>query len=276
MKFPTRCIMDVAGFFMLYFRYMRRLMTVLCLLHAGILSAQTDAPNKTDKEGRRKGEWVICMDADTYFLDSCDANTASYYTVKFSKAVCWVNPVIYLLDRELKLTHEFIADHLAGYEDKQEYARALLAYNLGVTTRVLTNNFYQSSTIKNRIIILQKTTSISSTWLRLAMVLPLFLGFSFMNGAQAQSSEEVLTEVDKMPEFKGGTDGLIAYLGEEITYPEKAKKNGVEGKIFVQFTIDKKGRVKDATVIKGASAPLVEEALRVINNMPDYARLDPR
>lgn len=72
---------------MLYFRFMRRLLTVLCLLLSGFLSAQTDAPNKTDKEGRRTGEWVICMDADTYFLDTCDARTVSYYKVKFRKGV---------------------------------------------------------------------------------------------------------------------------------------------------------------------------------------------
>ncbi len=199
------------------------------------------------------------------------------------KALCWFNPVVYLLEKELRLVHEYIADSVAGNEKKAAYSKALLAYNMGVPTHLLTNNFYQPSTIKSRIIMLQKTTSMKSTLIRLVVIVPMFLAFSFFNSVRAQSNEstptavsvkgddiQVMKEVEKMPEFKGGTDGLIAYLSKEIVYPEIAREKGVEGNIVVQFVVDKEWNVRDAVVIKGASAPLDEEALRVVNAMPRW------
>jgi len=189
---------------------------------------------------------------------------------EFIKAIFWINPIVHLLERELKLVHEYIADSIACNENRADYSKALLAYNLGVSAQVLTNNFYQLSTIKNRIIMLQKTTSVHSSIFRLLLILPMFLAFSFINSAQAQSTDEVMKEVEIMPEYKGGTDGLFEYLGNEIKYPKKSKDKGEEGKVFVQFTVSKKGKVKDVEVIKGVSELLDAEALRVIKGMDDW------
>ena len=49
---------------------------------------------------------------------------------------------------------------------------------------------------------------------------------------------DVYTEVDKQPEFNGGREGLISYLGANIVYPEEAKLKGIEGKVMVNFVVD--------------------------------------
>jgi protein TonB len=77
-------------------------------------------------------------------------------------------------------------------------------------------------------------------------------------------------EVDKQPEFKGGMEALFSYMMEEVKYPKEAANAGVEGKVFVEFTVTKEGKIKDAKVAKGAEESLDKEALRVVNAMPDW------
>jgi TonB family protein len=57
---------------------------------------------------------------------------------------------------------------------------------------------------------------------------------------------------------------------EEVKYPKEAANAGVEGKVFVEFTVTKEGKIKDAKVAKGAEESLDKEALRVVNAMPDW------
>jgi len=71
---------------------------------------------------------------------------------------------------------------------------------------------------------------------------------------------EIFVAVEEMPVLIGGIEGIAARL----RYPEIAQKAGVEGRVFVQFVINKEGRVEDAVVIKGQGAGLDEEALRVV------------
>lgn len=73
--------------------------------------------------------------------------------------------------------------------------------------------------------------------------------------------------VEKMPEFKGS---LNKYLSENITYPTKAKRMGSEGKVYIQFLVNKKGEIKDVTILRGVNKWLDEEALRVVKSMPNW------
>ncbi|MEX0748017.1 MAG: M56 family metallopeptidase [Rhodothermales bacterium] len=90
--------------------------------------------------------------------------------------------------------------------------------------------------------------------------------------AKAPSAPQVSDDgtyaiVDQMPELIGGLQGLMTGL----KYPEIASKAGIEGRVVVQFTVDKQGAVKDAHVVTGMGAGLDEEALRVIRQ----ARFEP-
>ncbi|MBA7548856.1 hypothetical protein ES705_41324 [subsurface metagenome] len=93
----------------------------------------------------------------------------------------------------------------------------------------------------------------------------------------------VFFKVDEMPDFQGkGIEGFGEFIIENIKYPEEARKKKLEGKIYVQFIIDKEGFVKDAIVMRATTnlppreakkinAPSLEkEALRVINSSPKW------
>jgi len=82
--------------------------------------------------------------------------------------------------------------------------------------------------------------------------------------------ETIFDVVEEMPEFIGGIEKLYEYLGNNINYPEQAKDFSIQGKVFVQFVVWKDGSIKDVKVIKGTHKLLDKEALRVINNMPNW------
>lgn len=73
--------------------------------------------------------------------------------------------------------------------------------------------------------------------------------------------------VEKMPQFKGS---LNKYLSKNLTYPTKAKQIGAEGKVFVQFVVNKKGEIKNVKILRGVNKWLDEEAIRVVKAMPNW------
>ena len=83
-----------------------------------------------------------------------------------------------------------------------------------------------------------------------------------------EEREEIFVYVQDMPEFPGGTEALFQYLARNVRYPEIARINGVEGRVFVQFVVNKKGEITQASVTRGVDPSLDREALRVVNAMP--------
>ncbi|BAX81878.1 cell envelope biogenesis protein TonB [Labilibaculum antarcticum] len=83
-----------------------------------------------------------------------------------------------------------------------------------------------------------------------------------------KSKEYVL--VEKMPQFTEANGHLRRYIARKIQYPVLAADQGYEGQVFVQFVVTTDGSVAKAKVIKGANVELNKEALRVINNMPNW------
>ena len=79
----------------------------------------------------------------------------------------------------------------------------------------------------------------------------------------APLADEVFAVVDEMPEIQGG---LVA-LHREIQYPEAAKDSGIEGRVVVQFVVDKQGNVVEPSVVKGIGGGCDEEALRAVQAM---------
>ncbi len=86
----------------------------------------------------------------------------------------------------------------------------------------------------------------------------------------AENKETIYVHVKQMPEFRSGKDGLGKYLLTKTQYPEEAKKKGIKGSVPVRFIVDKKGKIRDAKVLKGLGYGCDEEALRVINEMPNW------
>lgn len=73
-----------------------------------------------------------------------------------------------------------------------------------------------------------------------------------------------------MPTFKGGVEGLMKYLSNNINYPRDAIKKSLEGKVFMSFIVDKKGIVRNVKLLKGIWPSIDAEAFRVVNQMPAW------
>ncbi len=83
--------------------------------------------------------------------------------------------------------------------------------------------------------------------------------------------QTIFTVVEQMPEFPdGGIAGLMQFLSKNIKYPTIAQENGVQGRVSVQFVVNKDGSIVDATVLRGVDPYLDKEALRVIGTMPKW------
>jgi TonB family protein len=83
-------------------------------------------------------------------------------------------------------------------------------------------------------------------------------------------NNNVFRIVESAPQFVGGQEGLIKFLGKNLRYPETAKKAGVQGKVVVKFIIEADGTVSKPEIVKGVNKELDEEAIRVIKKMPKW------
>lgn len=82
--------------------------------------------------------------------------------------------------------------------------------------------------------------------------------------------DEVFIVVENPPMFPGGEKELMRYLSQNIIYPSIAQEMGIQGKVYVQFVVNKNGEVINISIVKGIDKSLNEEALRVVQNMPKW------
>jgi len=80
----------------------------------------------------------------------------------------------------------------------------------------------------------------------------------------------IFTVVESMPEFPGGQPKLYTYLGEHIKYPVMAKESGIQGKVFVTFVVETDGSITDVRLLRGIGGGCDEEAIRVVQSMPNW------
>ena len=87
-----------------------------------------------------------------------------------------------------------------------------------------------------------------------------------------KDKEGVYNKAQVMPQFPGGQNALATYVNNHVEYPQQAIDNNTTGTVMVSFVVDEKGKVTDAHVIGNQLAKdgLNLEAVRVVNNMPDW------
>ena len=85
-----------------------------------------------------------------------------------------------------------------------------------------------------------------------------------------EAVEEVFTVVEQMPQFPGGEAALMKYLQSHINYPPMAAENGVQGRVVIQFVVDKTGRVGEVKVVRNVDKDLDREAVRVCQSLPKF------
>lgn len=89
-------------------------------------------------------------------------------------------------------------------------------------------------------------------------------------GNMSAGEEEVLKQVEEMPQFPGGEKAMIAFLIENLRYPDAAMKAKEQGYVVVRFVVDKTGKVVSPEIVKGVSPELDAEAVRVVSSMPAF------
>jgi periplasmic protein TonB len=81
---------------------------------------------------------------------------------------------------------------------------------------------------------------------------------------------KVYTYVGEWPEFVGGREAMLKFIGKNFKYPRDAEQKGIEGRVVVGFTVDKTGAITDVYILKGVSTSLDNEAMRVMKSMPNW------
>lgn len=85
-----------------------------------------------------------------------------------------------------------------------------------------------------------------------------------------KDNDSIYNVVDQMPEFPGGMEAMMHYLSDNIRYPEKAKDDNIEGRVFIQFVVEKDGSIGEVKLLRGIGGGCDEEAIRVVKSMPNW------
>ena len=93
---------------------------------------------------------------------------------------------------------------------------------------------------------------------------------NYASDAKMEDEDMILGMMERMPQFPGGEDALYEFLAKNIKYPQAAKERKIQGKVFVQFTVDKDGAIINPRVVRDIGGGCGEEALRVVKMMPNW------
>lgn len=83
-------------------------------------------------------------------------------------------------------------------------------------------------------------------------------------------STEIYTIVEEMPDYPGGSAALNEFIIKNLVYPETARRDSVAGKVFMNFIVNESGKIENAKILRGLTDDINNEALRVINMMPEW------
>jgi protein TonB len=81
---------------------------------------------------------------------------------------------------------------------------------------------------------------------------------------------EVFEIVEQNPMFPGGNEALMKWLSKNLKYPASAQENGIQGRVLVQFVVNKDGSIVEPKVLRSVDPALDKEALRVVSTMPKW------
>jgi len=222
----------------------------------------------------------------------------------------WCSPLIHFYKKSLRNIHEYVADaKVLRNTSKKHYGQLLLQVFNSAPGIALANNFIHSQ-LKKRIKMMTKTQSSKKAYWKYLFALPLIgiLAFVLTKAdviAQTNSNEQLNTElserippvkkkqlsgdpvftvVEEMPRFPGCEDiegdeeakqtcsnkKLIQFIGNNIKYPESAKKSNVEGIVVIRFVVDKKGHVTSPELLRSLDPACDAEAMRIVKLMPAF------
>ncbi len=220
----------------------------------------------------------------------------------------WFNPLVWLARAELKMLHEYEADEsvIGQGVNAADYQLLLVRKAVGEHRFRLANGFNHTK-LSNRIAMMMSEKTNGLVRLAYVACVPLLacmLCFCTSNkqtsettertedasGAEPQDINEVvavgfksdsttaeedepvpLQLVEVKPMFQGGdANNFAKWINARLLYPEDAKKAGKYGRVVVQFTVSKTGKMTNVRLLKGVCQSLDEEALRVVKSSPEW------
>ena len=204
-------------------------------------------------------------------------------------AAFWFNPITWLMRVQVRSNLEYLADRSVLCEgmDKKAYQYHLLAVAYRKNVATITNNF-NVLPLKKRIKMMNKQTSNPLARFKYLLFVPLAIALLAMNSTtiranvqkkvvkttkttkKADASNKVYEVVEQMPTFPGGDAALMKYLAENIKYPVSAQKAKEQGRVVVQFIVEKDGTVTGVKTVRSVTPALDAEAVRVIKAMPKW------
>lgn len=87
---------------------------------------------------------------------------------------------------------------------------------------------------------------------------------------QKPKEEQIFVAVEQPAEFPGGMAALMRWLKNNMRYPEAAQQNDIQGRVIVNFVVEKDGSIANVKIAKGVDKDLDREALRVVKKMPKW------
>ena len=215
-------------------------------------------------------------------------------------ALCWINPLSWLLLKEIRLNLEYMADEAAIPDEQEKKTYQYLLLDISQSNNELPSAIpFNYSFLKTRIRMINRKRSQTTSVFKYLLILPLFLAIVTANQCctdqqplqseiekvfpkpsevqtkdssttASETSETPLEVAEIMPEFPGGTEALLSFIKDNLKYPQKAIDEQTEGRVIVQFVIDKTGKVSSPEVIRGVTSELDQAALDIVSALPDW------
>lgn len=235
-------------------------------------------------------------------------HTIDVLLVQFIVILCWFNPFIWLLRREIRLNHEFLADEtvINAGSDKKSYQYLMLHTVYPTMAAANLYNNFNVLPLKRRIMMLNKPRTHLVAIGKYLLLLPAFALLSTLvnctstnndeavttNGSYLEEivavgynlegvtpqedkgpeykSDEVYNSVETMPEFPGGTQEMMKYIAQNLKYPVIAQEGGKQGRVIIQFVVTRTGQVSDVKIGRSVDPSLDAEAIRIVESMPKW------
>lgn len=209
-------------------------------------------------------------------------HTLDVLFVEVLQIVFWVNPFLSVLKKAIKLNHEFLADEAVNkqFNSVSDYQNLLLDFASNKNTISLASNINYLIT-KKRLLMMTKKENSTKIALKMGFAtaicgLVLFI-FSTKTTAQTNSLKDQndfkvsydTTSVNE-PQFPGGITEFYKFIGKNFKMPAEASKNKVQGKVLMEFMIEKDGSLSEIKVKKDLGYGLADEAVRVLRLSPKW------
>jgi TonB family protein len=215
-------------------------------------------------------------------------------------ALCWINPLSWLLLKEIRLNLEYMADKAAIPDEQEKKTYQYLLLDISQSNKELPSAIpFNYSFLKTRIRMINRKRSQTTSVFKYLLILPLFLAIVTANQCctdqqplqseiekvfpkssevqtkdssttASETSETPLDVAEIMPEFPGGTEALLSFIKGNLKYPQKAIDEQTEGRVIIRFVVNSNGEISDPSILKGINKNLDQAAIDVINKLPRW------